>query len=124
ITNRILPSGLAKGVIDLGIKYQIGPVSSTIKINNAIALETFTPSVLGILSSRSRFESYQIFSTDERWVKVLNGERTARAQKASICNPDPDMVRNRRPEVSTRSHSTTKRPSRFNAKANAPSSAQ
>src|SRR6185295_14889800 len=56
ITNLNLPSGLARGVSDLGIKYQIGPVSSTIRMTRAMVLETLTASVLGILSSPSRFE--------------------------------------------------------------------
>src|SRR6266404_4372151 len=61
ITNRNLPSGLAKGVSDLGIKYQIGPVSNTRVINNTRPLDTRTPSESGMVSSPSRFESYQIF---------------------------------------------------------------
>src|SRR5438046_567623 len=114
MTNLIWPSGPATGLSDGGIKRKSGAVTSTIRINNAMALETRVASELGILSSSSRFESYQIFSTDERRVIILKGERAARAQKAS--NVSPDMVRRRRPEVSTHSHSTTNRPSRFNAR--------
>src|SRR5580658_5912929 len=39
MTNLILPSGVPHGVSDTGIKFHAGPVTSTIKINNKIALE-------------------------------------------------------------------------------------
>ena len=103
MTNLILPGMVAMGMSEAGIKFQTGPVTSTIVISNAMPLEILAPRVLGILSSFSRFESYQIFSTDERWVNVLKGEKTARATK--IGTSIPDKVRKRRPEVITRSQS-------------------
>src|SRR5258708_5265041 len=117
---------LAKGVSDLGIKYQIGPVSSTSVINNTMPLDTRTPSESGMVSSPSRFESYQIFSTAARRVIILKGEKTMRATNTGNCSTDilRKIVRKRRPEVRTGFQSTTNRPRRFNAKANAPSSAQ
>src|SRR5207245_8217173 len=92
ITNRNLPNGLAKGVSDLGIKYQIGPVSSTIVINNTMPLDTRTPSESGMVSSPSRFESYQIFSTDARRVIILKGEKTMRATKTGNCSTARDRT--------------------------------
>src|SRR6266540_3042728 len=88
VTNLILPSGLANGVSDLGIKYQIGPVSSTIVINNTMPLDTRTPSESAMDSSPSRFESYQIFSTDARRVIILKGEKTMRPTKTANCSAD------------------------------------
>src|SRR5947209_6467100 len=118
----IQPSGLPHGVSDHGMKFQSGPVSSTITIINARPLDTLPASEAETLSSPSRFESYQIFSTDTRWVNVLNGEKIMRARKAGNCTPD--KVRKRRADVSTGFQSTTNHPSRFNRSANVASSAQ
>ena len=38
--NLNLPDRLSQGINDGGIKFQTGPVTSTIIINNAMALET------------------------------------------------------------------------------------
>src|SRR5271156_3897076 len=113
MTNLILPSELSQGVSEKGRTSQSGPVSSTSSINNAMPLDALTPSVLGILSSFSRFESYQIFSTDERRVNIVKGERAIQTPLDSICSPD--ITRKRRPDVRTRSQITINRPSRFNA---------
>src|SRR5882724_1393195 len=121
-TNLNLPRGLVHGVNDRGTKFQSGPVNSAIKINSAMPLETRTAHELGILSSSARLELYHTFSTDERRVIILRGAMAVRATRASTCSPE--VVRKRRPEVITLFQSTTKRPSRFKARVNAPSSLQ
>src|SRR6266404_6225122 len=104
------------------MKYHIGPVSRTTRINKMMALDTMVAGKLGIDLPSSRLESYQIFSTADRCVNVFQGEKIARAMKAGNCNPD--SVRRRRAEVRTGFQTTINRPCRFSARANAPSSAQ
>jgi len=94
----------------------------TSRINNRIAPIAFAASEPAAFSFPSRFESYQIFSTDSRRVNILKGDDTMRAKMPSAFGPD--SVRKRRGDVSTLSHNTTNRPSRFSLNANEPSSAQ
>src|ERR1017187_3155089 len=112
MTNLIQPSGVPHGVNDHGMKYQTGPVTSTMTIKNTMPLEILAANESGILSSLARLESYQTFSTEARCVNILIGENTMRTSKASTCNPV--MVRKRRPDVRTGCHKTANRPSRFN----------
>jgi len=120
MTNLILPGVPLNGVSGQGINHHIGAVTSTVRTNKAMPLESLKASVSGILPSFSRFESYQIFSTDERRVKVLTGERTARAKKGA--NFSKELKR--RPEVRTGFQRTTTRPCRCKARAKKVSSAQ
>src|SRR5208282_6873998 len=68
--NLNLPERLSQGIHDGGIKFQTGPVTNTMMINNAMALEMRTPSESGILSSAARLELYHTFSTDARRVVI------------------------------------------------------
>ena len=122
IRNRNIPKGLCNGVNDQGINPHTGPVSRMINMINATALDNLKPHELGILSSLVRLESYQSFSTEDRFVSIFLGNKAVRRICPHICNPE--LVRNRLPEVTTVSQSTTNLPSRFNAKAKAPSSLQ
>src|SRR5262245_5867542 len=107
-TNRALPNALVSGVSVQGVRPQTGAVSATAITTRVIPLESRTDNESGIVSSSERLESYHIFSTDARWVNILTGEKTRRIPPAKNCNPD--ILRKRRPEVSTRSHNPTNRP--------------
>src|SRR5436190_10077332 len=101
---RYFPSRLSTGVRVHGMKLQTGPVTRTVKTAKAMPLETRAAIELGILSSPWRLESYQTFSTDERWVRNLTGERIMRTPPPSNCSPE--IFRKRRPDVMTGSHGT------------------
>src|SRR5258708_7499314 len=104
------------------MKFQMGPVNSSSTTTNAAVFEARTRNELGTLFSSARSESYQIFSTEERCVMVLTGERIRRMPPR---NKSPaEVFRKRRPEVSTGGQAAKKRPCRFNAKAKPPSSLQ
>src|SRR5579883_1633844 len=75
---RYLPGRVSKGVSVQGMKSQTGPVTITIIITRAMPLEIRKAMELGILSSLARFELYQTFSTDQRWVKNFTGDNIMR----------------------------------------------